>query len=115
MSPPRLPIEKLPAWPRFLTLGLAAAYLGVSPTVFMREVKSAIWPQPRLRGDKGEIATWDRELLDIAADRSSGIDRLQPDNTPYPTISDEEIRRRIRAGNDKSVTGAMRKTKVQPG
>lgn len=60
--------------PRFLTRDQAAAYLGVGTTTFDREVADGIWPRATRRGSKGGALTWDRVLLDRAADRLAGID-----------------------------------------
>jgi hypothetical protein len=70
----------LPDWPRFLSLSLAAAYLGVSPSVFLAEVKSGMWPKPCRRGKSGGLLTWDRAALDQAADRLNGtVPPIAPD------------------------------------
>lgn len=62
-----------PAWPRYLTRESAAVYLGVSTDLFDDEVRQGLWPAPRRRGGRGGKLTWDRLLLDDAADRASGI------------------------------------------
>jgi hypothetical protein len=76
---------------------LAAAYLGVSETVFINEVKSGWWPAPRRRGEKAGLLTWDRALLDQTADREAGIGTPEQPLYPSPVVSDDEIRRLFRA------------------
>lgn len=66
-------LSSMPAWPRFLGREAAAAYLGVSVDVFDDEVREGVWPAARPRGAKGGRLTWDRVLLDAAADRASGL------------------------------------------
>jgi len=68
----------MPAWPRFLTQGEAASYLGVSAGTFADEVRDGLWPAPLTRGRKGGSLTWDRDLLNAWADRLSGIGTLSP-------------------------------------
>jgi hypothetical protein len=80
----RLRPEMLPDWPRYLNLGLASAYLGVSPSVFLAEVKSGMWAKPSLRGKSKSLPTWDRALLDQAADRLSGL------NGPVQPVARDE-------------------------
>lgn len=69
----------LPWWPRMLSREQAAAYLGVSPTLFDAEVAQGIWPQPIRRGAKGGRVTWDRHALDRALDAIGGT---EADHTP---------------------------------
>lgn len=59
----RLPIERLPDWPRCMTREVAAAYLGISPSQFDAEVRAGIWPAGlwegrRIRWDRQEIDAW---------------------------------------------------------
>lgn len=75
--------------PRFLSRAEAAAYVGVSTTTFDQEVSDGWWPCARRRGAKGTRLTWDRVLLDAAADRASGLqahprpgDAAAQDDTP---------------------------------
>ncbi len=57
----------IPYWPpRFLSRDEAAEYVGVSPDVFDEWVATTALPQPRTRGEKQDLATWDRILLDLA-------------------------------------------------
>lgn len=58
---------------RFLTRDQSAAYLGVSARTFDAEVVAGMWPAPFRRGGKSTALTWDRHLLDRAADRLSGL------------------------------------------
>lgn len=108
MSRRSLPLERLPHWPRFLTADLAAAYLGASPAVFAAEVKSGIWPTARMRGTGERLATWDRSLLDAAADRHAGLDPQHPGPIAPQVISDAEIRNLIRAKTTKRRPEARR-------
>lgn len=64
--------------PRFLSQEQAAAYVGIGVPAFRREVNLGIWPQPRVRGPSGGRLTWDRKLLDLYADRDSGIELATP-------------------------------------
>jgi hypothetical protein len=66
-------LSRLPGWPRYLSRELAAAYVGVSPTLFDQEVEQGIWPRPERRGTKGGRVTWDRCLIDLRGNRRSGI------------------------------------------
>ena len=59
--------------PRYLSREEAAAYVGVSPNVFESEVRQGYWPPARRRGAREGRLTWDRILLDLAADRWAGI------------------------------------------
>jgi len=60
----------MPDWPRGLSEPLAALYVGVSVTKFRDEVKNRVWPEGERRG--GRII-YDKELLDRAFDKRSGI------------------------------------------
>lgn len=64
MSEPRLPPDRLPGWPAYLTRRLAAAYVGVSPSLFDWEVAQGKWPPAERRGPKGGLLTWKRADLD---------------------------------------------------
>lgn len=65
---------------RFLSQEQAAAYVGVSVTTFVAEIKAGIWPPAFKRGAKTTGLTWDRMLLDRAADRLAGfINTTSPD------------------------------------
>jgi hypothetical protein len=68
-------VSDLPPLPsiRFLTRDQAAAYLGVSARTFDGEVQTGLWPPAMKRGGRGGALTWDRRLLDRAADRLAGL------------------------------------------
>jgi hypothetical protein len=94
MTGRRLNPAEMPDWPRFMVRELAAAYVGVSPNVFDKEVAAGMWPKARLRGAKGGLLTWDRVLLDAAADRDAGLAAgVLPG--PVQPVSDDEIRDRL--------------------
>lgn len=59
--------------PRFLTREQAASYVGVGVGTFDAEVRAGTWPPAMRRGAKGAALTWDRRLLDLAADRLGGL------------------------------------------
>ncbi len=63
-------LSSLPFWPRCLSRDQAAAYVGVSPGKFDQEVDAGVWPPGEQRG--GRIL-WDRNLIDMAQDKRSGI------------------------------------------
>jgi hypothetical protein len=76
--------------PRFLREDEAAAYLGVSVAAFQREVAAGMWP-PAVRrgaapGKRGAVLTWDRHLLDRAADALSRIGEGLPRKTDTDSI-----------------------------
>jgi hypothetical protein len=83
--------EALPFLPRYLGRPHAALYVGVSVDVFDDEVRAGLWPAPRRRGGKGGKLTWDRILLDRAADRDSGlldVPAKAPEHVPEIDVSD---------------------------
>jgi predicted DNA-binding transcriptional regulator AlpA len=51
----------------------AAAYCGISPTLFDLEVKEGRYPKPISKGPKGGRKVWDLKVLDRALDREAGI------------------------------------------
>lgn len=55
--------------PLFLDAEQAAAYVGVSATLFLWEVKQGLWPPGVRRGERGRRLTWFRHDLDAAAIR----------------------------------------------
>lgn len=57
---------RLPHWPRGLSLGMAASYVGVSPNTFLKEIEAGLWPKPERRGKR---AIWDRLEIDAYWDR----------------------------------------------
>jgi hypothetical protein len=97
----RLALGGLPHWPRFLSLSQAAAYVGVSPGVFLTEVKDKVWPDPLRRGSKEALATWDKALMDAAADKRSGIGSATQVVIEPPVLDlagqADELRKRLRA------------------
>ena len=104
-TPRRLSLSSLPDWPRFLTREAAAAYVGVSPTVFDDEVRSGVWPAARKRGSKGGLLTWDRSLLDAAADREAGLAGGMP--PPSPLVgpeAEQDFRNRFRGKTSRGRT-----------
>jgi hypothetical protein len=68
--------------PRFLSVGQAAAYVGVSADTFLKEVALGWWPAALRRGSKGRRLTWDRLALDAAADRHTGLAAPHPHDPP---------------------------------
>lgn len=99
-----LPLSDYPNWPRYMSRQVAAAYVGVSTDLWDDEVRRGLWPQPRRRGYSGKRVTWDRRLLDLAADRDSGLTaqaasagKTVADNILHPGPDDAEIKRRLEA------------------
>jgi hypothetical protein len=80
----RATLDTLPFWPRFLSRAEAARYVGVSADVFSDEVAANLWPQGSRRGARGGRLTWDRLLLDRAADSQSGLAGDAVLNKPAP-------------------------------
>lgn len=80
----------LPNWPRWLSRMQAAAFVGVSATLFDAEVKAGLWPGPIRRGARGGRITWDRKALEDASDKLSGLGYNMPG---------AEAMRRLRNGN----------------
>ena len=64
--------------PRGLSLDLAAAYVGLTPKVFLDDVKAGRFPQPSRHGKadsrKPQRTVWDRDALDRAMDKLSKLD-----------------------------------------
>jgi hypothetical protein len=89
----REPLAELPFWPRFLSRYEAARYLGVSVDVFSDEVAAGVWPKGSRRGTRGGRVTWDRLLLDLAADRYSGLTMAGSHVPQKPTLSDGDAER----------------------
>ena len=73
MTTRRADIQDLPDWPRGLSLEQAAAYVGVSPPVFLKEVKEDKWPPCDRRGQKATRLVWDRRAIDRCYDLVSGL------------------------------------------
>lgn len=64
-------IAKLPGWPRWLSEEQAAAYVGVSVTMFREEVTAGVWPKGKNRGrgtKRQGCVRWDRAWLDDRSD-----------------------------------------------
>lgn len=59
----RLTPKDFPGWPRVMTRTIAAAYVGVSPTIFDREYKHL----PSIK--TGGCIGWDRDDLDVEVDK----------------------------------------------
>ena len=57
------------AWPRLMKAPRAAAYLDISPSHFLAEVKARRLPQPK---HIGGCSLWDRRQLDLVADQLPG-------------------------------------------
>lgn len=84
------PLEALPFWPRYLTREEAARYTAVSVDVWDDEVRRGLWPPARKRGLNHGKLTWDRRLIDNAADRDSGIIGVGEPAATGPPDSAEE-------------------------
>ena len=69
--------DRLPDWPRLLTVDLAAAYVGQSQSGFLAAV-GTLWPEA-LR--IGRLRRWDRQSLDKAVDGLGGP--LPPSHDAY--------------------------------
>jgi hypothetical protein len=85
---------------------MAARYLGVSEDVFSAEVEAGVWPAPRLRGAKGGLRTWDRRLLDAAADAFPEAAILRQDGNSGDAADPDQpakaaLRERIRGETEK--------------
>lgn len=89
----REPLAELPFWPRFLSRDEAARYMGVSVDVFSDEVAASIWPKGVRRGARGGRVTWDRLLLDLAANRYSGLPVVNSDRHDKSASSDADAQR----------------------
>ena len=70
--PARMPFG---AWPRGLSLKLAAAYRGVSENKFLAEVKAGLWPEPETTGGR---KIFDRHRIDEAWDRHAANGEADP-------------------------------------
>lgn len=91
----RHPLTDLPAWPRFLSREESARFVGVSPTVFDEEVRAGMWPPPMRRGAGRGRLTWDRNMLELAADRASGLEGVAGPAVTGPAHSEEEAARAL--------------------
>jgi hypothetical protein len=59
------------AWPRRMSAAVAAAYMGVSESLFTTRVASKRYPAPI--NDGGRVL-WDKRALDLLVDAQSGFD-----------------------------------------
>lgn len=63
--------------PRGIPLDLAAAYVGLSPQLFLAEIERGVYPRPSRHGqaehDRHKRCVWDVAALDRAMDRLSGL------------------------------------------
>jgi hypothetical protein len=84
--------DALPGWPRYLPEADAARYLGVPVSTFRFEVAAGMWPAPVARGARagrrGVVLTWDRLLLDGAAD---ALSRLAASSPAAPGAQDHMV------------------------
>jgi hypothetical protein len=96
--PPGLP-------PRFLSREQAAAYVGVSATLFDSEVRAGLWPQPLVRGASAGRLTWDRCALDAWANAASGLHHAlaaplaAPPQAPDSPLAAAELQALERSGD----------------
>jgi hypothetical protein len=64
--------------PRGLSLDLAAAYVGLTPGVFLDAIKAGRFPPPQRHGKLGSAkpmrTVWDRDALDQAMDKLSKLE-----------------------------------------
>jgi len=72
----------------------AAAFVGVSATVFDEEVAAGMWPQPIRRGRKGTKPTWSVAALDARAKALDAMDPLSlpPAGPPSPAQEAAPVR-----------------------
>lgn len=88
-------LARLGITPRCLSLDLAAAYVGLTPGVFLAEVEAGRYPKPSKHGaaksEKNQRTVWDMRALDDAVDRISGrvpLSQLsQPKHAPDPIMA----------------------------
>jgi hypothetical protein len=73
--------------PRGLPLDLAAAYVGLSPHLFLLDVERGRYPQPIKHGAKDKIRRWDRAALDDAMDKLNGRVPASPASTVDPIMA----------------------------
>jgi len=86
----RPPLTDLPFWPRLLSRDEAARYVGVSAAVFDEEVRAGLWPPAWRRGARNGRLTWDRKMLDLAADRASGLQGVAGPAPTGPAYSEQD-------------------------
>ena len=74
------------AWPRGLSgEDLAAFYVGETPSYFREGIKNGRWPEPKKSGNRD---IWDRDLLDQAYERQSGLDAEPGEKEALEAIHD---------------------------
>lgn len=88
--------------PRGLPLDLAAAYVGLTPGVFLAEIEAGRYPRPSKHGaaksEKNQRTVWDVKALDDAMDRISGRVRSSRDvRAPHDPIMADIHARKARA------------------
>jgi predicted DNA-binding transcriptional regulator AlpA len=64
-------LQGLPYWPLMLSAPQAAVYLGLSEPSFQKAVDDGDYPPPTRRNGR---VLWNREALERAARRDSGLD-----------------------------------------
>jgi predicted DNA-binding transcriptional regulator AlpA len=67
-----LKLSKMPGWPRAMRVQLAAAYVGMSPTHFLRLVNAGQIPKPFEQSPA--VLTWLKDALDEYLDGKAGRD-----------------------------------------
>lgn len=72
-----------PAWPRALSADLAASYVSLGQSTWLREVKQGRAPAP-VQITPGR-RVWLREDLDAWLDRRSARDAASPESNPWLT------------------------------
>lgn len=98
MPLPKLRPKDMPGWPRMLSIELAAAYMGVSPSHFEREVEAGKQPPCLWSGTR---KLWDRHQLDEWQDRATlQVTRIVMD----PEKQQDDILRRLQNAPKKSRT-----------
>lgn len=85
-------LARLGITPRCLSLDLAAAYVGLTPGVFLAEVEAGRYPRPSKHGaaksEKNQRTVWDVRALDDAVDRISGrVPLSQPKHALDPIMA----------------------------
>ena len=63
-------ISGMPFWPRLLSREEAAAYLGISPSLFEQKVNLGMFPLPLSIGTR---KLWDRHKLDESVNVLAGV------------------------------------------
>jgi len=87
----------------------AAAYLGVSIDTFDYEVRSGMWPSACRRGRAGGRLTWDRLILDRAADLMSGLKGIEAaENEPTFDVVGFDMAAMLKAKLNNGTTSQQR-------